>query len=529
MTAAVGERRAHDHSHDNGHHDHSHGDGHDHGHGHGHHHGPPSPEAAQLIWDLDHIELTTVGIDIGSATSHVMFARVVLERQSQTYDNRFVVAEREVLYQSPITFTGYSGHGQIDVAALREFIASSYQQAGLAPADVDAGAVILTGVALERTNSRAIADLFAEEGGKFVCATAGHNLEALLAAHGSGAVALSERTGEPVLNIDVGGGTTKLTLAEGGAVRGTLALPGGGRLLAWAADGTLHRVEESIRELTYALGIRAEPGLSISEEHRGAVCAALADRIVAAAQGRADPAHVLAGELPVSLAPKHIVMSGGVAAYLAAESDVGEQGDLGHGLAAALRRRLTALDVPVSIAVEPMRATVIGASQFSVQISGNTVHAADALLPIHNVPVLFVPVAQEAVADDIREAINRGTARLNLQDREDPIAVGLHWHGEPNYRNLRAIADGIAYAHQGSPRAGAGLVVCVTADVAASLGAILTEELELDGGLVVIDGVTLGDLDFLDIGQRILPANVLPVMVKSLLFPTGAAHQPLTN
>ena len=195
MTAAVGERRAHDHSHDNGHHDHSHGDGHGHGHGHGHHHGSPSPEAAQLIWDLDHIELTTVGIDIGSATSHIMFARVVLERQARTYANRFVIAEREVLYQSQVAFTRYTERNQIDVEALRDFTAGAYPQAGFERADIDAGAVILTGVALERSNSRAIADLFAEEGGKFVCATAGHNLEALLAAHGSGAVALSRESG----------------------------------------------------------------------------------------------------------------------------------------------------------------------------------------------------------------------------------------------------------------------------------------------------------------------------------------------
>ena len=85
----------------------------------------------------------------------------------------------------------------------------------LTPDDIDTGAVILTGEALKRDNARAIADLFAEESGKFVCASAGHNMEALMAANGSGAVALSRQDHQTILNIDTGGGTIKLGLCHG--------------------------------------------------------------------------------------------------------------------------------------------------------------------------------------------------------------------------------------------------------------------------------------------------------------------------
>ncbi len=164
------------------------------------------------IWKADNVELTTVGVDIGSSTSHLMFARVHLQRLSEALSSRFVVVGRDVLWHSPILLTPYRPDYTIDAEELRAFIADGYRAAGLSPDDVDSGAVILTGEALKRANARAIADLFAEESGKFVCASAGHNLEAVMAAHGSGAVKLSKTEGKTFLNVDIGGGTTKLAL-----------------------------------------------------------------------------------------------------------------------------------------------------------------------------------------------------------------------------------------------------------------------------------------------------------------------------
>src|SRR5246500_3980454 len=139
-------------------------------------------DVREVIWASDNVELTTVGIDIGSSTSHLMFARVHLQRLSGALSSRFVVVERKILWQSPILLTPYRGDYTIDVDDLGGFIGGCYAYAGIEPETVDSGAVILTGEALKRRNARAIADLFSEEAGKFVCASAGHHMECQMAA-----------------------------------------------------------------------------------------------------------------------------------------------------------------------------------------------------------------------------------------------------------------------------------------------------------------------------------------------------------
>ena len=114
-----------------------------------------------------------------------MFARLRLQRLADSLSSRYVVVEREVLHRSPVVLTPYSAGNTIDAAALEALISGWYADAGLARSDIDTGAVILTGAALQRHNARELADLFAGEGGTFVCASAGHALEARLAAHGS--------------------------------------------------------------------------------------------------------------------------------------------------------------------------------------------------------------------------------------------------------------------------------------------------------------------------------------------------------
>src|SRR6267378_4862853 len=180
----------------------------------------------------DRIVLTSVGVDIGSSTSHLLFSRLELERQ----DGRYVTVKREVLYQSDILLTPYAGATTIDGASLGTFIDQQYVAAGLARQDVDTGALILTGVALLRDNARAIAELFAGEAGRFVAVSAGDNLEATMAAHGSGAVALSE-TCPAVMNVDMGGGTTKVVVCRGGQTSELMAMDVGARLIAFDEGG----------------------------------------------------------------------------------------------------------------------------------------------------------------------------------------------------------------------------------------------------------------------------------------------------
>jgi ethanolamine utilization protein EutA len=505
-----------------------------HGHDHDHDHeleedelqAAQDEDTANAIWQVDNVELTTVGVDVGSATSHLIFSHLHLRRRAQGYSSRFVVVERRVLHRSDILLTPYQADGLIDADALEAFFTDAYRDAGLERDDVDAGAVILTGVALERANARRIADLFADEGGRFVCASAGHNLEALLAAHGSGSVARSA-DGEIVLNVDIGGGTTKFALCVDGQVAATMAIWGGARLVVLDEAGVVTRLEPPLAAIAAEAGVELVPGSAVAPEALDKIADAVAQRIAGAVAGQ-PPTQVLAGALPSAPRPDRIVVSGGVAEYLAADS-VASHGDLGPRLGAALRRRFATLPIPVEPAPERIRATVIGASQFTLQLSGNTIHLSGEIdLPIHNVPVVAIEVPSDRpiAADAVLSDIERRVGQLDLAERDEPIAIAVDWIGEPRYAELRALADGIAGAHRASQRRDAPLIVVLEADVGASIGSILREEVGIAGPVVAIDGIELADLDFVDVGEQIRPANVVPVVIKSLVFPHGAAERP---
>ena len=189
-----------------------------------------------IIEDIEGLErftLTSVGIDIGSSTSHLVFSRLTLRREGAALSGRFTVTNREVLYRSQIMLTPYLAGTLIAIEKVQQFIEAAYREAGLVPANIDTGAVIITGEALKKANAQPIVEYFAQYAGKFICAAAGHNHEALLAAYGCGAVDLSQSAGKSVLNVDMGGGTTKFALIEGGVVTQTAAINVGARLIAF--------------------------------------------------------------------------------------------------------------------------------------------------------------------------------------------------------------------------------------------------------------------------------------------------------
>src|SRR4051794_17853264 len=176
------------------------------------------------LWIQDHVTLTSVGIDIGSSGTQVIFSRINLRRLGEELTSRYYVVSRETLHQSPVALTPYQSETRIADEELGAIIDAAYAAAGIAPADIDTGAVILTGEALRRENAQGIADVLSRQGGEFVCATAGHHMEAMLAGYGSGAARVSSDEHKRILNIDIGGGTTKLALVENGKVTATAAI-----------------------------------------------------------------------------------------------------------------------------------------------------------------------------------------------------------------------------------------------------------------------------------------------------------------
>src|SRR5499426_2869189 len=245
-----------------------------------HMHMAPGEEVNEVAWSADNVELTTVGIDIGSSTSHLMFAQVHLQRLGTALSSRFVVVNRRIIWQSPILLTPYLSDYTIDIDELAGFIGGCYQYADLEPTDIDSGAVILTGEAIKRRNARAIAELFSEEAGRFVCASAGHHMECQLAAHGSGSIALSRGHGATLLNIDIGGGTTKFALIEKGDLLATAAIAVGGRLIVEDAKKGLTRIEAPAQELAASLGIALKLGEPLKPEDRTRIVARMARMIM---------------------------------------------------------------------------------------------------------------------------------------------------------------------------------------------------------------------------------------------------------
>ncbi len=488
-------------------------------------------ELVEYIWKVENVELTTVGIDIGSSTSHLMFASVRLQRKTQALSSQFVVVERRILWKSPILLTPFVADGTIDAARLGRFVARCHEEAGLAPGDIDTGAVILTGEAIKRSNARALADLFAADAGKFVCASAGHHLECVLAAHGSGAVALSREKGQAILNVDIGGGTTKLALVVAGEVASTCAFAAGGRLIAFGADGSVERIDESARLAADAVGATLEQGARPGPGEMDKIIGALADAAIAFIDGREPTALgeklLLTEALSRPAKVDAITFSGGVSEYIYGREER-DFGDIARGLAEriALACRDGRIATPLAVPREGVRATVIGASQFTVQVSGKTIHiGAGANLPLRNVPVIAprLELGEEIDVAQAANAIELAVSRA-CPDEERPIALSIHWRGDPLHRRLRALAEAIALSL--APRASnpAPLVLMIDGDVGRTLGHILESELNVGRAVVSIDGIQLKELDFVDVGEVIRPADVVPVVIKSLLFAGAPAH-----
>jgi ethanolamine utilization protein EutA (predicted chaperonin) len=474
------------------------------------------------------LRLLTVGIDIGSSTSHLLFARVLFQRQGSRASARFVPVERTVEWRSPIMLTPFLPDGTIDAGWLSGFVRRCYAEAGLTAGDVDTGAVILTGEAIKRRNARAINEIFAGEAGKFVCASAGHRLEATLAAHGSGATALSRARGTCGLHVDIGGGTTKLALIDQGEILSVAAFAVGGRLIARDGDGAWTRVDEPAGLVAAELGLGTSSAQLADPAVRRRIAGRLAD--IVADQVTGLPADNLGRALWLTeplfrtVEPEYVTFSGGVAEYLFGH-ETEDHGDIARDLATALDARLRArLTFPLADPGQRIRATVIGASQFSAQLSGSTIHLGglDAL-PLRNVPVVRLehPLPGGIDPGALAAAFERRAARQDV-DTGGPVALAFSWSGPVSYLRLAAVARAIAWvagpADGRDDARGSALIVVVDADIAQSLGAILAEETGLRRRLIVLDGVELTDFDFVDVGEYLNPPGVLPVLIKSLLF-----------
>ena len=482
--------------------------------------------ATSALWLQDNLSLVSVGIDIGSAGTQTVFSRVQLQRLSGELTSRYFVVNREALYQSPVALTPYASEERIDSEAVGRLIDSAYEAAGIHPDEVDAGAVILTGEALRRENARAIADVLAEVGGEFVCAAAGHHMEALLAAYGSGAARASHDLGIPILNIDIGGGTTKLALVERGQVLHTAAMHLGGRLAVFDDDWRLTRLDAAGRHLAALAGCNWSRGERVSAQDVRAVAEWMADALVSALTPPAASgldSLWLTEPLGVMEGIGGVMFSGGVGEFVYGR-ETREFGDLGHlfGRAVAARVGDGRLPFPLLPAGECIRATALGASEYSVQLSGNTIYLSSpgALLPRRNLQVLQPNVTFGGAVEPsvIAAAIRDHFRRFDLVEGDSEVALAFRWTGAPACARLSGLARGIVEGLARTVAAGMPIFIILDGDVAQTLGAMLKEDMGLASDVLALDGIPLWDFDYIDLGRVRMPSFTVPVTIKSLVF-----------
>lgn len=480
--------------------------------------------AHRHMQEEEELHLTSVGVDIGSSTTHLVFSRLELQLEG----TRYRVTKREVLNESEILLTPYVDDTRIDVEALEAFINRQYQNAKIRREEVDTGALILTGVAVRRRNARAIAELFAQEAGKFVAVSAGDGLEATMAAHGSGAAAHSGKTGAVVLNIDIGGGTSKFALCNNGKVQEVSAIDIGARLLAFDPRGALVRIEEAGRKHAGWAGFNVELGQKPSQEDLRRMVSGMTDKLVAMLKPETLteeikgllrlPPLTYQGEVDC------VMFSGGVSEFIynRAKSSFG---DLGPMIADEVNRRVGDLGLLVMEPTARIRATVIGASQYTVQVSGNTIFISpEDVVPLRNIPV----IAPEFAFDDdeidqsgVTQAVQSALRRLDLQNGRQPVTISFRWRGSATFARLKSFCAGVRDGLKEILNKGHPLTLVNDGDIGGIVGLHFQEETGIQNPIISIDGISLNDFDYIDIGALIETSGSVPVVIKSLIFPAS--------
>jgi ethanolamine utilization protein EutA len=463
-----------------------------------------------------HTHLTSVGIDIGSSTSHLMFSELLIGYPS-LHQRRPMVLDRRVIARSPILLTPFSGDWNIEAEPLKQLVDATFKEAGLAREEIDTGAVIITGEAARRDNARKIAELFSDEAGRFVCATAGPNLETIMAAHGSGAVLKSREDGLTILNIDVGGGTTKVSVIEDGKIRRTSALNIGARLLAHDEAETLTRLEKTGRRFLADLGYDLSIGTRVVEELRRRLAARMAGVLFDAVTGGKAPWDNLYVTAPLGDLPSvdGILFSGGVSEYIYSR-EARAFGDLGPYLGEEIRKEANKRGFQILDSSEGIRATVIGASQYIVQLSGETIHVPEgAALPVKNLRVFKVyvdwetPVAVRSVA-----AVKKALGERDPEVRGLPFVLAFSSPPFIGYGAVQELARGIDEALASLSKEDRPEALVFEQNVGRVVGGMLASKWNLP----CIDEINLSELDFIDVGAVVEEEGFVPVVVKSLAF-----------
>ncbi|MHA1611386.1 MAG: ethanolamine ammonia-lyase reactivating factor EutA [Promethearchaeota archaeon] len=491
----------------------------------------------------EYLKLKSVGIDVGSSTSHLVFSRLTLKRERSFFNmsNRFVLVDREIIYEGNVIFTPLLDTTTIDIEAVIKFFEEEYKKAGLTPEQIDTGAVIVTGETAKKKNAAEIVSRLSRESGKFVSASAGPNFESLLGAMGSGIVNLSLEKQNTILNIDIGGGTSNLAIASKGDVHSTSCINVGGRLLGIDKDFKIWRIDGPSEVVMKELGLNYRLGDIIEEKHVRSIAHAYAKALIEVMRGPATNSMtkrlMMTDDLDFSVSVDEISFSGGVAEMVyeiragQEEDQKSETGkirnpydDIGWYLAEEILRIMDELKLPLLEPENKIRATVIGAGAFSLSVSGSTCYYDPSIqLPLENIPVVSlntnftdIIVGGKVKAQKFKEEVALALNNFNLVEGVDKFA--LFFNDIVIRSNLGLFAKCLEMALPNSIANNKMIIIILGFDGAKMLGLTMKKETAVMGNLFCLDELFLQTGDWIDIGQPLGESQAFPITIKSLVF-----------
>jgi ethanolamine utilization protein EutA len=463
--------------------------------------------------------LLSVGIDIGTSTTQLVLSRLTLVNRANPFSiPRIAIDQKEILYRSQIHFTPLLDERTIDAAGVAAIVSGEYQKANILPDDIDTGAVIITGETARKENARQVVSALAGMAGDFVVATAGPDLESILAARGAGADLWSEEHHASVLNFDIGGGTSNLALYERGALKSTGCMDIGGRLIKYSPSGEITYITPPLERRFDGVvrGARATPELlrPVIEEMVQAL---------AQAAGLFPPSELLefyttAGTTIPRTKPAALSFSGGVAdCVFQPPADWRAYGDIGVLLGRAIVGSPAFQGIPLLKGSETIRATVVGAGAHSMEVSGSTIYYRQVEFPLKNLPIVKLGWGEELGSQEEVEAAIGEKLRWHADEGGlSQVALGLAGLTNPSYEQVGRLAKGVARGLQPLLAAGHFPILVVEADMAKVLGQALSPL--VPGPLLCLDGVGVENGDYIDIGTPVAGGTVLPVVIKTLVF-----------
>ena len=477
--------------------------------------------------DSDSRTLLSVGLDVGTTTTQVIFSRLGLKDVARPGQiPRISITDRKVIYQSPIVFTPLLDAETIDADKLNEIVRGEYANAGINPKQVETGAVIITGETAKKKNADEILRALSGLAGDFVVSVAGPHVESLIAGRGAGAAEYSQSHYATVTNVDIGGGSSNSVTFQSGNPISAAAMNYGGRILIIEhSSGRIQHVAEPAKHILAEIGLRLEIGDLPSLEQLRRFTDRMADMTLELIEGTSS---LLAQKLyltpPATVSGKGTVLmfSGGIGHYyynpipIQSVADVTLHDDVGPLLAESMRNHAGLNAYEIVQPAQTLRATVLGAGTQTVTLSGSTIWAERQILPIKNVPVIRPTIQDDLHPSSIASAISAAVRRWDVHVATDPFAIALELNRSLDYTLLTQLANGLKEFSNNMPPE-RPLIVIIERDYAQALGQTL-KGLAPERSLLVIDQVGLAEGDYIDVGTPLMDGRVVPLSVKTLIF-----------